>query len=66
MTPATPVLVTVETRTMICPRCEREQPMRDVVRPGTSPLYAPPLVPTYRCDGGGHHIALRPGVTGEG
>ena len=32
MEQSTPVLVNVQSRTMICPRCEREQPMRDFVK----------------------------------
>jgi hypothetical protein len=64
MTPATPLLATVETRTMICPRCEREQPMRDLVKPGTSPLYAPRLMPIYPRGGGSHGFSLCPVISG--
>jgi hypothetical protein len=50
---------------MICPRCEREQPMRDFVMLGMSPFYASQLVPIYRCGGCSHLFALKPGVLGD-
>jgi hypothetical protein len=61
----TSVLVNVQSRTMICLRCEREQPMRDFVMPGMSPFYASQLVPIYRRGGCSHLFALRPGVQGD-
>ena len=60
-----PVLVNVESRTMTCPRCEREQPMRDFVMLGMSPFYASQLVPIYRCGGCSHLFALKPGALGD-
>jgi len=60
-----PVLVNVQSRTMTCPRCEREQPMRDFVMLGMSPFYASQLVPIYRCGTCSHLFALRPGVLRE-
>ena len=65
MQQAAPTLVNVQTRTMTCPRCEREQPMRDFVMVGMSPFYASQLVPIYRCGGCSHLFALRPGVISE-
>lgn len=65
MEQSTPVLVNVHSRTMTCPRCEREQPMRDFVMLGMSPFYASQLVPIYRCSGCSHLFALRPGVLGD-
>ena len=61
MEQSTPVLVNMQSRTMTCPRCEREQPMRDFVMLGMRPFYASQLVPTYRCGGCSHLFALRPG-----
>ena len=58
-------LVNVNSRTMTCPRCEREQPMRDFVMLGMSPFYASQLVPIYRCGGCSHLFALRPDVLNE-
>jgi hypothetical protein len=65
MEQTTPVLVNVQSRTMTCPRCEREQPMRDFVMLGMSPFYVSQLVPIYRCSGCSHLFALRPGVLGD-
>jgi hypothetical protein len=62
---ATLSLVNHENRTITCPRCEREQPMRDFVMLGMSPFYASQLVPIYRCGSCSHLFALRPGVLGE-
>jgi late competence protein required for DNA uptake (superfamily II DNA/RNA helicase) len=62
---AAPVLVNISARTMLCPRCEREQPLRDFVMLGMSPLYASQLVPVYRCGACSHLFALRPGLLGE-
>ena len=64
MEPSTPVLVNLESRTMTCPRCEREQPMRDFVMLGMSPFFASQLVPIYRCGGCTHLFAPRNGVLG--
>ena len=60
-----PVLVNIQSRTMTCPRCEREQPMRDFVMLGMSPFYASQLVPIYRCGGCSHLFAPRPAELGE-
>jgi hypothetical protein len=57
-----PVLVNIDTRTMTCPRCEREQPMRDFVMLGMSPFWVSQLVPIYRCGGCSHLFAPRPGA----
>ncbi|MCC6175043.1 MAG: hypothetical protein IT305_07045 [Chloroflexi bacterium] len=61
----TPTLVNVDARTMTCPRCEREQPMRDFVMLGMSPFYASQLMPIYRCCSCSHLFAPRPGVLGN-
>ena len=50
----------VETRTMLCPRCEREQPMRNFSMLGMSPFYARLLSPIYRCGECSHLFAPRP------
>ena len=55
-------IVNLEARTMVCPRCEREQPMRDFVMLGMSPFYATMLTPIYRCNACSHLFAPRPGV----
>jgi ribosomal protein L40E len=36
-------------RTLICPRCEERQPIREYVTLGMSPRYASQLHPIYRC-----------------
>ena len=65
MEQATHTLINVNSRTLTCPRCEREQPMRDYVILGMSPFYASQLVPIYRCGGCSHRFALRPGALGD-
>ena len=62
MSRPTTTIVNLETRTMTCPRCEREQPMRDFVMLGMSPFYAPLLTPIYRCGSCSHLFAPRPGL----
>jgi hypothetical protein len=52
-------LVDENTRTMTCPRCEEEQPLRDYVTLGMSPRYAPQLSPIYRCRKCHHLFAIR-------
>jgi hypothetical protein len=42
-------LIDTERRTIMCPRCEEEQPMRDFATLGMSPLYAEVLTPIFRC-----------------
>lgn len=53
-------LVDTEARTILCPRCEQEQPMRDFAPLGMSPLYAEMLTPIYRCKQCNHLFAPRP------
>lgn len=53
-------LVDTEARTILCPRCEEEQPMRDYATLGMSPLYADLLDPIYRCKRCNHLFAPRP------
>ena len=65
MEQATPLLVNVSSRTITCPRCEREQPMREYVMLGMSPFYASQLVPIYRCGGCTHLFALRPDAVSD-
>ncbi len=55
-------LMNLEARTMLCPRCEREQSMRDFVMLGMSPLYQSMLTPIYRCGSCSHLFAPRPGL----
>ncbi|MGE3269873.1 MAG: hypothetical protein AB7P40_14065 [Chloroflexota bacterium] len=61
----TPALVNMHARTMVCPRCERDQPMRDFAMLGMSPFYASQLVPIYRCGSCSHLFALRQGMIGD-
>ena len=42
-------LINTEQRTILCPRCEEEQPMRDFATLGMSPLYTAMLTPIFRC-----------------
>ena len=60
MQQSTPVLVNMQSRTMTCPRCEREQPMRNYGMLGMSPFYAQLLAPIYRCGECSHLFAPRP------
>jgi len=46
-------------RTIICPRCEESQPMRDFATLGMSPRYALALAPIYRCKQCNHLFAPR-------
>ena len=53
-------LINTENRTILCPRCEEEQPMRDFATLGMSPLYAEMLIPIFRCKLCNHLFAPRP------
>jgi hypothetical protein len=53
-------LINTEQRTILCPRCEEEQPMRDFATLGMSPLYAEMLTPIFRCKLCNHLFAPRP------
>ena len=53
-------LVNTDARTILCPRCEQEQPMRDFATLGMSPLYADMLIPIFRCKLCNHLFAPRP------
>ena len=53
-------LMNSETHTMLCPRCEREQPMRNFGMLGMSPFYARLLTPIYRCGECSHLFAPHP------
>ncbi len=67
-------LIDTERRTILCPRCEEEQPMRDFATLGMSPLYAEMLTPIFRCKQCNHLFAPRQqavpvmsnGVSGNG
>ena len=52
-------LINTERRTILCPRCEEEQPMRDFATLGMSPLYAEMLTPIFRCKLCNHLFAPR-------
>lgn len=52
-------LVDADARTILCPRCEAEQPMRDYAVLGMSPLYVDVLNPIYRCKRCNHLFAPR-------
>ena len=52
-------LINTERRTILCPRCEEEQPMRDFATLGMSPLYADMLTPIFRCKLCNHLFAPR-------
>ncbi|HYU20835.1 MAG TPA: hypothetical protein VEQ11_19280 [Chloroflexota bacterium] len=58
-------LVNAETRTMTCPRCEREQPMKNFAMLGMSPFYAKVLTPIYRCGECSHLFAPKAGRLGN-
>ncbi len=55
-----PRLIDTDRRTILCPRCEQEQPMRDFATLGMSPLYAELLIPIFRCKLCNHLFAPRP------
>jgi C4-type Zn-finger protein len=55
-------IVNLEARTMTCPRCEREQPMRDFTMLGMSPFYAALLTPIFRCGACSHLFAPKAGL----
>ena len=61
-----PRLMNYETRTMLCPRCEQEQPMRNFAMLGMSPFYAPMLAAIYRCGVCSHLFAPRPDYQRDG
>jgi len=52
-------LVDEQARTILCPRCEEAQPMRDFATLGMSPIYAWALSPIYRCKQCNHLFAPR-------
>lgn len=52
-------LVDDAARTILCPRCEEQQPMRDFATLGMSPRYAAALSPIYRCKQCNHLFAPR-------
>lgn len=52
-------LIDAQARTILCPRCEEEQPMRDFTTLGMSPFYADLLSPIYRCKRCNHLFAPR-------
>jgi hypothetical protein len=56
-------LLNTERRTILCPRCEEEQPMRDFATLGMSPLYADMLTPIFRCKLCNHLFAPRQQAT---
>lgn len=53
-------LVDDEKRTILCPRCEEEQPRKDLATLGMVPFYTDLLVPIYRCKHCGHLFAPKP------
>ncbi len=53
-------LINTEKRSILCPRCEEEQPMRDFATLGMSPLYSDQLIPIFRCKLCNHLFAPRP------
>jgi len=53
-------LVNLDRRTILCPRCERIQQMRNFATLGMNPLYATMLVTIYRCKLCNHLFAPRP------
>ena len=53
-------LIDTDRRTILCPRCEEEQPMRDFATLGMSPLYSELLTPIFRCKRCSHLFAPRP------
>jgi hypothetical protein len=52
-------LIDTNRRTIRCPRCEEDQPMRDFATLGMSPLYAELLSPIFRCKLCNHLFAPR-------
>ena len=52
-------LIDTQRRMILCPRCEREQPMRDYAILEMSPLYAELLAQVYRCKLCDHLFAPR-------
>ena len=60
MDPSRRTLINTEARSILCPRCEQEQPMRDFATLGMSPLYAEMLIPIFRCKLCNHLFAPRP------
>ena len=52
-------LIDTDRRTIRCPRCEEDQPMRDFATLGMSPLYAELLSPIFRCKQCNHLFAPR-------
>ncbi len=52
-------LVNPDSHTIFCPRCEREQPMKNFGMLGMSPVYASLLAPIYRCGQCSHLFAPR-------
>ncbi|MCX6022306.1 MAG: hypothetical protein NTZ05_11370 [Chloroflexi bacterium] len=62
MMQSTMTLVDEQARTMMCPRCEECQPMRDYVTLGMSPRYSTQLMPIYRCRKCHHLFAVREGT----
>ena len=53
-------LINTDARTILCPRCEEEQPMRDFATLGMSPLYSEMLIPIFRCKLCNHLFAPLP------
>lgn len=53
------VLLDEAERTLLCPRCEENQPLREYVTLGMSPRYAQQLAPIYRCRKCQHLFAIR-------
>ena len=53
-------LINTDARTILCPRCEEDQPMRDFATLGMSPLYSEMLIPIFRCKLCNHLFAPRP------
>lgn len=52
-------LIDTAKRTILCPRCEEQQPMRDFATLGMSPLYTALLTPIFRCKLCNHLFAPR-------
>jgi hypothetical protein len=66
-TPAlAPVLVNVKTHTIVCLRCQHEQPMDKFETLDTSPLHTTKQAPIYRSSSCSHLLALHPRLLGEG
>jgi hypothetical protein len=58
-------LIDAERRTILCPRCEEEQPMRDFATLGMNPLYAKLLTTVFRCKLCNHLFAPLPVTLSE-